>query len=205
MTQSFDLPSASDSLSASLAKLNGGLESLQNCFAGATAPDASIRVAGMFWFDTANALLKIRDAADAAWVVIARLDQVNYSFESNSYTFTAAAAGYSTEIRLPIFRAPYDMSVKAAHLLPWIATSGSDGSNYWESYIRNLTQSLDLCSAKWVSNGSELASGVAKDLAVDQNLDIAQGDVIAGTIRSVGAPTSLQHSPWTWSIQMERR
>lgn len=120
---------------------------------------------------------------------------------SSSYTFTTTPGAYSTEAKLAVVRAPFAFTVSAAHLTPSKASSGSNASNYWESYIRNTTAANDLCSSKWVSNGSELAAGVAKDLAANQNLAISDGAVLAGTIRSVGTPTTMQHTGWNWTIK----
>lgn len=68
MAQDWDLPDASDSLSASREMLIEALEALLSCFSGETAPGPSIRVPGMLWFKPSLDKLYIRDAADANWV-----------------------------------------------------------------------------------------------------------------------------------------
>lgn len=68
MTQLFDTPAASDSLSVSREMLVNALLSLRDCFAGASAPGASIRTAGMLWFETGTNKLWLRNAADSAWI-----------------------------------------------------------------------------------------------------------------------------------------
>lgn len=198
MTQSFDPPASSDSLSVSHAKIVNALESLRDCFTGASAPGASIRAAGMLWHDTTTSTLKIRNAADSAWIVLANLADQDARAVTGAFVFQAAT--YGTEKQIAILRMPFAATIVRACLISSLATSGSDGSNYWESYVRNVTAGNDLCGAKWTSNGSELTLNAAKDLAADQNLNVAKGDVLAGTIRSAGAPTNLDTEQWLWVL-----
>lgn len=115
------------------------------------------------------------------------------------FTFVFASAGaYTTEKRV-YFRCPVNMTAVDCYLLSGLATSGSTASIYWESYARNMTQSEDLCSAKKTTNGAEIADGVAWDLVLDQNLTlILAGDIIALTVRSLGAATSMSGVTWSW-------
>lgn len=48
------------------AAINGIVGALQSCSSGATAP--TVTVAGMFWFDTANQIMKVRNNANTAWI-----------------------------------------------------------------------------------------------------------------------------------------
>lgn len=68
MPQDWELPDASDSLSASREMLVNALQALLTCFSGPTAPDASIREPGMLWFKDDSDQLFLRDAADANWI-----------------------------------------------------------------------------------------------------------------------------------------
>ncbi len=124
----------------------------------------------------------------------------NKATHSSGFTFTAAATAYTTEVQVAIFRAPYAMTIQSAHLISHVASAGSTGSKYWKSEIKNATAGNSLCSAPWQSDASELAPSVAKDLGVNQNLNINAGDVIVATILSLGGPTTMQHGPWTWVI-----
>ena len=51
--------------------INSALQALVSLSSGATAPTTTF--AYQFWYDTANALLKIRNAANSAWVIIGPL------------------------------------------------------------------------------------------------------------------------------------
>lgn len=53
------------------ADLSAALQALVGQNSGATAPSTTYPF--MFWFDTANSLLKIRNSADSAWVTVASL------------------------------------------------------------------------------------------------------------------------------------
>ena len=58
--------------------------------------------------------------------------------------------------------------------------------------VANLTQTEDLMAAAWnTDDNAEIASEVTADLTINQNLDIAQGDIIELQIVKTGSPTSL--------------
>jgi hypothetical protein len=118
-----------------------------------------------------------------------------------NFSFTVSAGSYSTELPVPCVRALVDCTIEEAYLVPTGATSGSTGAKYWTSEIKNATQANVLSSAPWTSNGDELAVTTAKDLNIDQNQDVNAGDIITATVKSVGSPTNLIHSTWTWFIK----
>lgn len=121
------------------------------------------------------------------------------------FTFTGAASAYTTELQVIAFRAPYAMTVSAAHLISAKTSTGSSGIVYWESYLRNATAGVNLCSAKKnTGNNGELTINVPWDLAPNQNLSIAAGDVLVCTVRSLGGPTTMINIPWSWCIVAKR-
>lgn len=68
MSQDYRELQPSDLLSDSRGYLNETADALRTAFAGAVEP--AVKVAYMLWLDTANALLKQRNAANDAWIVV---------------------------------------------------------------------------------------------------------------------------------------
>ena len=73
------------------ADLNSALAAIATNNGSATAP--STTYAGMWWNDTANNYLKIRNAADSAWVIVGEFDVANSRFELITDSITAASSG----------------------------------------------------------------------------------------------------------------
>jgi hypothetical protein len=55
--------------------INAGLQALASTSSGATAPTTTF--ANQLWYDTANKILKIRNADNDAWISLVKLDQTN--------------------------------------------------------------------------------------------------------------------------------
>lgn len=70
--------------------LNNALEAIATSNSSATAP--STTYAGMFWLDTTNSQLKMRDQNDANWIIVGEFDVANSRFELISNSLTAASA-----------------------------------------------------------------------------------------------------------------
>lgn len=80
MSQTWDIDliiPASTSPSTDIQRIIDGFLSLRSCFSGASEPTGANRVAYMLWADTTTGLLKIRNAADSAWVTIGTLASTN--------------------------------------------------------------------------------------------------------------------------------
>lgn len=73
------------------ADLNSALAAIATNNGSATAPATTY--AGMWWNDTANNYLKIRNAADSAWVIVGEFDVANGRFELITDSITAASSG----------------------------------------------------------------------------------------------------------------
>ena len=76
------------------ADLNSALSAIASTNSGATAPSTTF--AHMLWMDTANNLLKKRNAANTGWIVVGTLDETNNIFiptlniSQTTYTSTGA-------------------------------------------------------------------------------------------------------------------
>lgn len=70
--------------------LNNALSAIVTNNSSSSAP--STTYAGMWWLDTTNNYLKIRDKNDANWITIGKFDVANSRFELISNSLTAASA-----------------------------------------------------------------------------------------------------------------
>lgn len=70
--------------------VNNALDTLNTLFSGASAPGSP--VAGQLWHDTTANQIKIRDQANAAWIVIGTLDETNKIFTPSLPRETLKAA-----------------------------------------------------------------------------------------------------------------
>jgi len=204
MAQTFASVGASTTLSTGRTAWNNADEALRTLHSGTSAPSST--VAGLLWFDTTNDLVKMRNEADSGWIVI--WDSANGVVRTAvaSYQFTLAASSYSTEAEVPIIIVPYNATLLTARLVSSQTTASSDGSNKWLSSILNKTEGVDISSADLNTDTTELTSFAAQSYALTgANTDLAAGDVLTGTIQSVGSPTSLQHYSWTFQITYSMR
>jgi hypothetical protein len=161
---------------------------------------------GSIWVDTTNDKAYVcldATAAAAVWLEI-----------------TASGAAAPTEIvipnggtdqiltfdpKLPIWSASAAGTFSAISILTRTATSGSDGSNYLNFYVKNETTGLSLYSADWSSNGDELTANTWKNTGADQNLAFSAGDIISYGFWRTGTITGGTLRGWlikfnvTWS------
>mgnify|MGYP003134949635 CR=1 FL=1 len=71
--------------------LNNALAAIATNNSGSSAP--STTYGGLWWFDTSANLLKIRNAANSAWVTVGEFDVANSRFKLISDSLKAASAG----------------------------------------------------------------------------------------------------------------
>ena len=72
------------------ADINNVLQAILSNNSSATAP--TVTAANMFWYDTANNVLKMRNEADTAWIIVGYLDQAGTKFEVRTDVIQAASA-----------------------------------------------------------------------------------------------------------------
>ena len=82
-----DFDIANQGFPATRADLNNALQALASNSSGATEPTTTYD--NQFWYDSANQLLKFRNAADSAWITFAYLDQTNNEWELRSAVIQA--------------------------------------------------------------------------------------------------------------------
>jgi hypothetical protein len=89
-----DFNIANQTASALRSDLNSALSALASLSSGATAP--STTYANMLWYDTANNLIKMRNAADSGWISIGYLDQGAGAFRILDDTQVTNTSGTQT-------------------------------------------------------------------------------------------------------------
>jgi hypothetical protein len=85
---------ANQNASGARTDINNGLQSLASNNSGASAP--STTYANMFWYDTANNLLKIRNEGNSAWINVAYIDQSNNLYKILDNTIVSNTSGTQT-------------------------------------------------------------------------------------------------------------
>ena len=70
--------------------INDVLQAILSNNSNGTAP--TVTAANMFWYDTANHLLKMRNASDTDWIIVGYLDQSGTKFEVRTDVIQAASA-----------------------------------------------------------------------------------------------------------------
>lgn len=158
-------------------KLPGSLDALLTLHAGASPPPNP--VAYMLWMDTGTGLLKMRNAANSAWVVAFltpwMIELGGLSASRNVYLGTFYRTGY----------------VLGCRLLSDTATVGSGAGVKWDFQIRNKTAAVNLLAAAATTNGNEVAVDTPWNIYADQNQQPAANAALELQITKTGAATNL--------------
>lgn len=199
MSQTFQLPgNLDDANQAITVLLAAAVESLRSSFSGATAPTSPTPVAGQLWADTSTGYLKVRNAANSAWVAIARLStaalqQLAIDGQASvSATLTQKFNGYALA-----------GTVKRLVVLCETASTSSSG-NEWQFQLKKYPNSapgspVNLISATvgtftalgGVGGGAEFVAHKAYVLTPNQNLTVAELDVLELVLTKAGTATTL--------------
>lgn len=194
MSQDFNLPTSTNEVLSTVLVTNipDAIRSVRSLFSGATEP--STTVAYMLWADTSGAgVLKIRNAADTAWIILGPLG-LGWAFQVSRTEFGAVSV--TTTKYLLIM--PRKGNIRQLQLV-CDTTSSSSSGNEWTFQIVNVTDTLNLFSAApgtftsvgGVGGGSDFAPNVPIVLTPDQNGLVDAGDVLELVVTEVGAATTL--------------
>lgn len=168
------------------------LETLRTAFSGATEPASP--VAYQLWADTAENLLKRRNAANSAWVIIGPLlGNAGNGQKDRHSTGTMATAGY----QFSPFCTP--AVIRRIGIFPSATTTGSSaGVTEYAFQLVNLTTTDELFSSEPSTattvggvGGGEFTAGQVYWLNVDQFEEVAEGDVLELQITKTGSPTAV--------------
>jgi len=200
MSQAYVMPlQSTDFLNqAMVTTIPNAFEALRTCFSGSSEPAAMTPY--QFWADTTSGYLKIRNAANSAWVtllplglgIVAQLSTENWFVASLSATRTA---------KLGI--APRAGTVKRLALFCETASTSSSG-NEWRPQIVKYPASapgspVNLFSATvgtftvlgGVGGGVEFAANKGLVYTPNQNAAVADLDILELVMTKAGTATTL--------------
>jgi hypothetical protein len=200
MSQAFELPTGTDRMNVAIKnKIAGSLEALRTQHLGTSAPTSV--VPGMLWLDTAASppTLKMRDTSDTVWLVVMSLGS------SNLVRLEAVALAGSLSATATAFAGsvPKACVVSRIVLIASNASTSSSG-NEWTVQLKNYPYStpgspVDLISAACgtftalggVGGGAEHVADQALIYTPDQNLTMADLDVLEFVLTKTGTATTL--------------
>lgn len=108
-----DFTIANQGFPAFRADLNSALQALASNSSGATAPSTTF--ANMWWYDSANNIMYIRNEDNDAWIKFAELDQTNDKFvlsgtlQLDDGTVSAPALTFNSDTNMGIYRGGTDI------------------------------------------------------------------------------------------------
>ena len=202
MAQDFSLPVGTARLNVAIkTKIADSLEALRTLHSGTTEP--SLMVANMLWIDTAAIpiVLKLRNAANAAWVSLWSLTDEPYTqLEATGHAGTLSAT--KTDF---VGTVPRSCTVSRIVLLSSNASSSSAGNEWQLQLTKYPTASpgsgVTLISAACgtetalggVGGGSEFVADQGLVFTPNQNATCADRDCLELTLTKVGSATTLNN------------
>lgn len=136
------------------ADINSVLQAIVTNNSSATAPTQTY--GNMFWYDTANNFLKMRNEADSQWIIIGYIDQATGQFDVRTDVIQAATAG-GTVVK-------NSSGAVVLNLKPASQVTAEDGTNNTEIMTplrvkQSITENAP--SAGWELIGSSTGAGDA--------------------------------------------
>jgi hypothetical protein len=201
MVQVYVLPNGTDQAKVAIKQeIPDCLEALHTNFSGASEPPAGARVAFMLWADTSTSLLKIRNAANTAWIIVAPLAQDRLlQLASQDWAVASLSATRTSKIAM----ASGAGTVKGLLLVCETATTSSSG-NEWQVQLKKYPQSAPgspvnlfsgtvgtFTSLSGVYTGGEFVAAKAVRFVPNQNATFVDLDVLEVVMTKAGTATTL--------------
>lgn len=199
MTQTYLLPTVNDSAQLGMAQLIPDcLEALRTLHSGGTAPSNTI--AYMLWADTGTGWLKMRNAANNAWFKVLPLAaDLVLQLSTENWFVSSLAATRTAKLGV----CPRAGTVKRLVLFGETASTSSSG-NEWQPMLKCYPNSapgspVNLFSGtvgtftalSGVGGGVEFAANKALTFTPNQNLTVADLDLLELVMTKAGTATSL--------------
>lgn len=198
MSQSWNLPPAGTDYANVVLKTTfpDAMETLRTLNSGASAPAST--VAYMLWADTTAGYLKIRNAANTAWLRVAPLaTESTYTMASDLVASMSATTTFQCGAAL---RAG---TLRRVLIVGETATT-STVANEWRFQVTRYPASAPgspvtgfsanvgtYTALAGVGGGAELVAFAAYSLTPNQNTTVAELDVYTVTATAVGTPTTV--------------
>ena len=189
-----DFTIANQGFPAFRADLNSALQALASNSSGATAPSTTF--ANMWWYDSANNIMYIRNEDNDAWIKFAELDQVNDKFvlsgtlQLDDGTVSAPALTFNSDTNMGIYRGGTD-------ILKFV-TAGTDAITIDASQGVTLAGNLDVSSGTIkldgnypVGSGNVALGNTALDSISGANNNVAIGNQSLTTNTSGSSLTAI--------------
>lgn len=185
---------ANDTGAAVRSDINNALAALFSNSSGATAP--STTVAYQWWADTTTGLLKIRNAANSAWVTVGTLASTNLGLASlagaafTGSVYIGDTANASSTLGLTINQAGNDDEILAlkssdvAHALTGVTEADTFGT-----FKKAAPATGGLAISGFQETGAD-SSGVVLSGYVTSNVDTTKTAAGAGAVRIIGIQNS---------------
>src|SRR6185312_8334237 len=159
--------------------INTALADLAVDHQGGTAPTTTSTglssLAGLFWHDTTNFLLKIRDQADSTWITRGALDETGKKF----HPYSIGVVGEARNLKVVRSSATV-LSITADEI---IVSVGLGGQCF---RIANFSQTLTITNVGIGGNDVAIGTPGAVDYSVYAAFDLATGGVgVFGCLGSV--------------------
>ena len=151
-----DFTIANQGFPAFRADLNSALQALASNSSGATAPSTTF--ANMWWYDSANNIMYIRNEDNDAWIKFAELDQTNDKFvlsgtlQLDDGTVSAPALTFNSDTNMGIYRGGTD-------ILKFV-TAGTDAITI------NASQDVTLAGSLNFADNEKAIFGAGSDLQI---------------------------------------
>lgn len=199
MSQTYQLPAGTDKASTAIkTHIANALEALRSIFSGASEPASP--VAYQLWADTSTSLLKIRNSANNAWLVLGTLQGSSGIYVPSS-EFQVASLSATTTLKLGAAKQA-GSAVRLCLLCDTASTSSS--GNEWQPMLRKRTNAtpgtpVNLFSATvgtftalgGVGGGVEFTAYKVLAFTPDQNATLAADDELELVLTKAGTATTL--------------
>lgn len=198
MSQTYQLPVGNDKQNVAIKQhIVNSLEALRSCFSGSTEPTGM--VAYQLWADTSTGFLKIRNAANNAWLKVAPLAVNKVSVPQSE--FQVASLSATTTMKLGT--TPHAGTCTRLVIICDTASTSSSG-NEWQPMLRKRTNAtpgstVNLFSATvgtftalgGVGGGVEFTAYKVLVFTPNQNATLAVDDLLELVMTKVGTATTL--------------
>jgi hypothetical protein len=166
-----DFTLANQSFPAFRADLNSALQALASNSSGGSAPSTTF--ANMWWYDTSNNIMYIRNEDNDAWIKFAELDQANDKFvlsgtlQLDDGTVSAPALTFNSDTNMGIYRGGTD-------ILKFV-TAGTDAVTIDASQDVTLAGSLNFADNEAIRFGAGQDLQLYHDASSGNSFVLEQG------------------------------